>query len=151
MTDLKLQNLEQMRRQGKENFNRHIEEDKRRQTYLKEQDERLKKGGENDFRRLYRDKGSKNTERVNSVISYEGAVDDLRQVYNIFERRLTKEELYLIENMLGNNVSAFQIREMASYLESIVENVIKFVHEKHKKSGTKLGVHNYSLKYNTDK
>ena len=139
MTDLVQMSVEQMRAKGIENHNKIKEQNERRQNYLKEQ------SNTQDFRRLYRDKGSKNTERVNSVISYQGAEDDVRKVLEIANIHNAKEYVQKLERIFNNKLTAHELRELAKVLEMAVTDTIRFVEKESNKKD--LGVHNFSYKY----
>jgi len=139
MTDLVQMSVEQMRAKGIENHNKMKEQNERRQNYLKEQ------SNTQDFRRLYRDKGSKNTERVNSVISYQGAEDDVRKVLEIANIQNAKEYISKLEKIFNSQLTAHQLRELAKVLEMAVTDTIRFVDKESNKKD--LGVHNFSYKY----
>ena len=139
MTDLVQMSVEQMRAKGIENHNKMKEQNERRQNYLKEQ------SNTQDFRRLYRDKGSKNTERVNSVISYQGAEDDVRKVLEIANIHNSKEYVQKLERIFNNKLTAHELRELAKVLEMAVTDTIRFVDKESNKKD--LGVHNFSYKY----
>ena len=139
MTDLVQMSVEQMRAKGIENHNKMKEQNERRQNYLKEQ------SNTQDFRRLYRDKGSKNTERVNSVISYQGAEDDVRKVLEIANIHNSKEYVQKLERIFNNKLTAHELRELAKVLEMAVTDTIRFVEKESNKKD--LGVHNFSYKY----
>ena len=139
MTDLVQMSVEQLRAKGIENHNKMKEQDERRQNYLKEQ------SNTQDFRRLYRDRGSKNTERVNSVISYQGAEDDVRKVLEIANIHNSKEYVQKLERIFNNKLTAHELRELAKVLEMAVTDTIRFVEKESNKKD--LGVHNFSYKY----
>ena len=139
MTELVQMSVEQMRAKGIENHNKMKEQNERRQNYLKEQ------SNTQDFRRLYRDKGSKNTERVNSVISYQGAEDDVRKVLEIANIHNAKEYVQKLERIFNNKLTAHELRELAKVLEIAVTDTIRFVEKESNKKD--LGVHNFSYKY----
>ena len=139
MTDLVQMSVEQMRAKGIENHNKMKEQNERRQNYLKEQ------SNTQDFRRLYRDRGSKNTERVNSVISYQGAEDDVRKVLEIANIHNSKEYVQKLERIFNNKLTAHELRELAKVLEMAVTDTIRFVEKESNKKD--LGVHNFSYKY----
>ena len=139
MTDLVQMSVEQMRAKGIENHNKMKEQNERRQNYLKEQSHT------DDFRRLYRDKGKKNTDRVNSVISYQGAEDDIRKVLEIANIHNAKEYVQKLERIFNNKLTAHELRELAKVLEMAVTDTIRFVEKESNKKD--LGVHNFSYKY----
>ena len=139
MTDLVQMSVEQMRAKGIQNHNKMKEQNERRQNYLKEQSHT------NDFRQLYRDKGNKNTERVNSVISYQGAEDDIRKVLEIANIHNAKEYVQKLERIFNNKLTAHELRELATVLEMAVTDTIRFVEKESNKKD--LGVHNFSYKY----
>ena len=139
MTDLVQMSVEQMRAKGIQNHNKMKEQNERRQNYLKEQSHT------NDFRQLYRDKGNKNTERVNSVISYQGAEDDIRKVLEIANIHNAKEYVQKLERIFNNKLTAHELRELAKVLEMAVTDTIRFVDKESNKKD--LGVHNFSYKY----
>ena len=139
MTDLVQMSVEQMRAKGIQNHNKMKEQNERRQNYLKEQSHT------NDFRQLYRDKGNKNTERVNSVISYQGAEDDIRKVLEIANIHNAKEYVHKLESIFNNKLTAHELRELAKVLEMAVTDTIRFVDKESNKKD--LGVHNFSYKY----
>ena len=139
MTDLVQMSVEQMRAKGIQNHNKMKEQNERRQNYLKEQSHT------NDFRQLYRDKGNKNTDRVNSVISYQGAEDDIRKVLEIANIHNAKEYVQKLERIFNNKLTAHELRELAKVLEMAVTDTIRFVDKESNKKD--LGVHNFSYKY----
>ena len=94
---------------------------------------------------MYRDRGSKNTERVNSVISYQGAEDDVRKVLEIANIHNSKEYVQKLERIFNNKLTAHELRELAKVLEMAVTDTIRFVEKESNKKD--LGVHNFSYKY----
>ena len=120
MTDLVQMSVEQMRAKGIDNHNKMKEQNERRQNYLKEQSHT------DDFRRLYRDRGNKNTDRVNSVISYQGAEDDIRKVLDVANIHNAKEYVQKFERILNNKLTAHELRELAKVLEMAVTDTIRF-------------------------
>jgi len=131
--------LEQLRKKGIENHNKMKEQNERRQHYLDRQNQT------EDFRRLYRDKGKRNTERVNSVISYQGAEDDIRKVLEIANIHNAKEYVSKLEKIFNNKLTAYELRELAKVLEMAITDTIRFVEKESNKKD--LGVHNFSYKY----
>lgn len=139
MTDLVQMSVEQIRKKGIENHNKMKEQDERRKQYLNRQNQT------EDFRRLYRDKGKRNTERVNSVISYQGAEDDIRKVLEIANIHNAKEYVSKLEKIFNNKLTAHELRELAKVLEMAVTDTIRFVEKESNKKD--LSVHNFSYKY----
>ena len=124
MTDLVQMSIEQMRTKGIKNHNKMNEQDKTRQDYLKQQ------SFSEDFRRLYRDKGLKNTARVNSVISYSGAEDDVKKVLALADIHDSKKYIQALERIFSNSLNAYQLRELAKVLEITIRDTLEFADRK---------------------
>ena len=124
MTDLVQMSIEQMRTKGIKNHNKMNEQDKARQDYLKQQT------SSEDFRRLYRDKGKQNTARVNSVISYSGAEDDIRKVLELADIHDSKKYIEALERIFNNSLTAYQLRELAKVLEITIRDTIEYAGRK---------------------
>lgn len=112
--------LEQIRRLASEQHNKMKEQNERREHYLNKQSQSVP-----DFRQLYKDMSEENKDRVNSVISYESALDDMNTILSKHNVYKSKEYVSAFEKIFSNTLSAYQLREIAKTVEMILDDVAK--------------------------
>lgn len=113
--------LEQLRKKGIENHNKMKEQNERRQHYLDRQSQSVP-----DFRQIYKDMSEQNKERINSVISFESAEDDLITVLAKANIHKSKSIIERFQRIFSNEITPYQLRELAKVLEEVIDDTLEY-------------------------